>query len=175
MSGALGSLKLLGAGMILLGSVGAGLRLCAERRGQILLLRDLAEAMSLLQGELELRAAPMRELLLLPAGLRGDTGVFFRNLLSALDRLGEESFAEIWARELTRCFPCLTRFLLDELRSLGSVLGRMDREAELRALSACRAVLEDGARREQSLYPAQRRLLLGLSVSSGFLSIILLC
>lgn len=139
------------------------------------LLRDLLECLELLQGELELRAAPIPELLqALAEKSSGETACFLRRVCGSMERLGEERFSGIWSKEAEACLTSIGQEEKDELVRLGGVLGSLDLEAQLRALRFCSGFLREKLEEQIRAYPVRRRLTLGLSACAASLAIVLI-
>lgn len=168
-------MKLVGALLILYASLSLGLRICAEQKKVLALLRELLSMLEQLQGELELRSAPLPDLFAsVGKCVQGEAGAFLRGVAEHMDQLGEESFCEIWSGEVRRFLRSLPAAEREELLRLGLVLGRMDLEAELRALARCRSSLDRSLLGLRQQLPAKRRLALGLSAAAGLLTVILM-
>ena len=88
--------------------------------------------------------------------------------------LGERSFDEIWDKALAGTDPWQEETVQNELRKLGSVLGRFDLETQLRALDACILLLRQQWERERNAYPEERRVWIGLTAGLSALLVILL-
>lgn len=169
------AVKVLGAILVLSGSALFGFRICSADRDRLNLLRELIYALEQLQGELELRCAPFPDLFLsVSKRAQGKACGFLRDVTEKMKRLGEESFAEIWSRQVQRAFPALSEEERDELSRLGMTLGKMDLEAELRALAGCRAYLGLRLSDLQEQLPGRKRLILGLSAAAGLVTVILM-
>lgn len=167
-------MRVLGILLVILGAVLAGEALCRERKRRQRQLRDLIQGLNLMLGELQLHASPLDELLSLAEGPAGEAGCFFAAVGDSMERLGEESFSEIWRRAAENRLPGLNAASRDELARLGVILGRMDLEAETEAVAACRDALLSQLAAERAELPGFRRLSLGLSVCVGALLAILL-
>lgn len=167
-------MKWLGAFLVLAASWGIGNRLCAGKKRQALLLRDLLDCLERLRGELELRSAPLPELLQsIEEKSAGETARFLHRVRDSLERLGEEPFAKIWRQAAEDCLPSLAREETEELVRLGAVLGSLDLEAQLRALRFCVGFLRGRLEEQLRAYPVRRRLTLGLCICAAALAIIL--
>ena len=167
-------MKALGVLLVLFGAVQMGESLCRERKRRQRQLRDLIQGLNLVLGELRMHASPLVELLSLAEGAAGDAGCFFAAVRDRMERLGEESFSEIWRREAETRLPGLNASSRDELVRLGVILGRMDLEAETEAVAACRDALRSRLDAEREELHGFRRLALGLSACCGALLAILL-
>ncbi len=167
-------MKGLGAVLLILGAFLLGTRLCRERKRHEALLGELVQALTSMKGELQLRSAPLSELLDRPGGAKGEAAAFFAAVRAALPQLGEKSFAQLWQQELGCCLPDLDREEKEELERLGQILGRMDLEAEVQALSACLTYLSERLAEERRKAPNDRRVSLGLCLCGGLLLVIVL-
>ena len=102
-------MKVLGAILVLSGSVLFGFRICSADKDRLNLLRELIHALEQLQGELELRCAPFPDLFLsVSKRAQGKACGFLRDVTEEMNKLGEESFAEIWSRQVQCAFTALS-------------------------------------------------------------------
>ena len=168
-------MKSMGAVLVLLGTWGMGVSLCRERKRREHLLRDLIQGLTLMLGELQTHASPLGELLYHVSGNAGEASAFFLSVVRGMERLGDESFAEIWQREAEEKLSSLRPSWLDELRRLGVILGRVDLENEREALAACRNDLTTKLEAERAEALGLQRLRIGLWGCAGALLVILLC
>ena len=167
-------MKWLGTLLVLASALAFGNRFCAEKKRHMHLLRDLLESLELLQGELELRSAPIPELLhSLSEKASDDAGLFLGQVCEGFSRLGEDSFARIWSEAAASSLTLLLPGERDELVRLGAVLGSLDLEAQLRSLRFSSGFLRARLEEERKTYPVKRRLTLGLCASAAALTIIL--
>ncbi len=169
-------MKWMGALLILAAAGLAALRLLQDKKSSLEGCRSLASALRLLRGELEARSLPLGEAL---AHAENKTGGLGRKLMigvsERLPELGEVSFQQIWNEALDSSCRILDPGALEELRSLGPVLGSFDLDMQLRSLEAVISYLEVLWEQQRSGYPAQRRLLLSVYLAmSCFLVILLL-
>ncbi|MBR3473928.1 MAG: stage III sporulation protein AB [Oscillospiraceae bacterium] len=168
-------IKCLGAILILTSSLWLGKDVCAEKKRRAGLLRDLMECLDLLRGELELRAAPIPDLLLsLSEKNGGEIACFLRRVCSGMERIGEVSFSLIWRQAGESCLFYLQREEKEEIFRLGSVLGSLDLDAQLRALRYCCGFLQARLEEERRAYPVRRRLTLGLCACGAVLAIVMI-
>lgn len=146
-----------------------------EKKERLRCLRDICLALQLLRGEMECRSAPFSETIevLLPQ-LKGAGKSLFLFLSQSLSCLGEASFSELWEQAAAQSCQVLREEERQQLSRLGLVLGRYELEAQLRELAACHALLQSREREAAENYPVQRRLQLGLALSSGAVLAILL-
>ena len=141
---------------------------CKKREAEA--LASFCAMLEQLGGLLGSEAAPMPELigaLILRSG--GCASVFLQTLADSMDRLGERSFFELWNHALDAAPVALEPEDRNTLEELGSVLGRYELEAQLRAVESCRAVF---CRRLDALrleLPQVKRLTLGLSLAASAL------
>ena len=150
-------------------------QICQGKRLRIRELRGLIECLEHMLGELELRGASTPELLGRMCELsEGETGVFFHRLKEAMSRLGEESFSLLWRETAAQALRFLSPGELDEMIRAGAVLGRLDLEAQLRALRFLRGVLQNAMEDEQRSFPLRRKLLYGLCACGGLFLIVLI-
>ena len=168
-------MKLLGAGIVLLAALGIGLLLRQERRRHLASLRELVEALRLMEGELGLRRAPMAELLTTVAEQSEPGAALFCRCLSlSLTRLGEQSFASLWRECVDRCLPELAEAERQELRQLGQILGRFELSRQLGGLESCRMRLQLRLEQEEARYLREKKLLLALPLSFACLLVLLI-
>ncbi len=168
-------LKLLGAGLLMGGGLALGLRAAKELDGRIRALDAWVSALGLLEGELAFRLPAMPELLhMLSRRAASPANRVFEAAERGMDRLGEESFEDIWASALTGCAGGLGEEDVDVLCRLGTVLGRYSWEDQRQALEAVRAGLAARAAqvREELRQKGRAYGTLGLTLGT-FLTILL--
>lgn len=157
-------MKVLGALMLFLGALAAGLCAAARLRGRARQLRELERTMALagyaigrfrlstpaLAGELA-RSAP------------GMGAVLFARLAAALETQGERSLEELWqeAANGADCAaqPCLLAF--------GAVLGRYGAEEQARAAEHCRQELDALAAQAAENAARSGRVYVALAAAAG--------
>ena len=163
-------MNILGAALILLGSLAAAGRLIGEQRKRLCALRAVSAALERLRAELSLRAAGLPELTeLLAESSDGAAGRFFSALRETLPRLGEHSFSELWAGCVSHALPELSDEERAALRRLGETLGRYELSEQLTALERCRGILTENADALAAALPEKRRLAFGLLGAAGAL------
>ncbi len=148
----------------------AGAGIVQEKRTRIQTLRELCAALEIMQGELSLKDSSLPELCrTLSIHGTGKAKLLFTALLELLPLLGECSFSALWDRAVLCCKNDLNASEREALRSLGLVLGRYDTQTQIRQLRACAALLNHSMVAGEQRFPAERKLLLGLSASAGMM------
>lgn len=167
-------MKMIGAVMILAAAALIGFSLLREKRERLLGIRSLAMALGRLRGELSTRASPLAEGIEKASSSSNGMG---KNLMCCVSKrlhdLGERSFSELWNAALLESCGRLEKHDLEELKDLGAVLGRFDLELQLRALDGCISFLEDRWEKGSAAYPADRRLLLSVTLAMSSVLVIL--
>lgn len=131
-------IRLLGAGLLLLGGLALGLIPVRELSRRAKTLRIWGEALLLLEGELAFSLPAMPQLLdTLSVKTIFPAGETFVQVRKGLEKLGEKSFSQIWAQAVTANAGLQGEDLAPLLR-LGEVLGRYDREERGRAMESAR-------------------------------------
>lgn len=146
-----------------------------EKRHRLDALREICFALELMKDELSCRSAPFPELFaeLIPH-LSGAGKSLFQAVDRQLPDLGEQDFAALWAEAVEQSGPSLQRVERGSLDRLGLVLGRYELPVQIRELDACLLFLRNRESEAAGQYPVQRRLGLGLALSSGAILAILL-
>ena len=134
----------------------------------------MAAGLALREGELELDAPPLPQLLERCARRAGgQAGVFFARCAGGMDRLEEVPFPEVWRRGAEDCGE-LSRACRETLLPLGGLLGRRESRAQAEAVAQVRRRLEEVAAQEQEESRRQGRVLQALGLSGGAFLVILL-
>jgi stage III sporulation protein AB len=165
------------AGLLLLfaSCLSFGLNLVGEKRRRVAALKELCEALEIMQGELSAHATPIPSLCaMLAERTRGCAAALFKALSERLEDLGEKDFSVLWCEAGEESCALLSEEDRGLLKELGMVLGRYDLDTQLMELQRCAHSLQDRLEREKRLLPGRRRLILGLSASFGALLVILL-
>ena len=162
-------LRAAGAFLLTAGSTAAGLSSALRLRRKAAALRELEDALRLMEGEISTTAAPLPEICERLGRLHGTGGSFFRAVSEELGALGERPAAELWARAAEKC-----RGIPPEIGEMGIWIGRYDRERELRALEDTRQRLR--ALREETEEKSTRefRTRTAIGFASGAAAAILL-
>lgn len=168
-------MRLLGALLLPAASVLAVCISLGEKRERLRCLRDVCDALKLLRGELASCPAAFSDMIhRLAPSLSGAGRDLFLMFYEWLPRLGDLSLAQIWGQAVEKTCAPLQEEEKQRLLSLGQVLGRYELSVQLRELGACITVLESRECEAARLFPAQRRLQMGLALSSGAILAILL-
>lgn len=168
-------MRILGACLLMAAFLFAGVVMIQEKRRRIRTLRELCSALEIMQGELSLRECALPELCCtLSRHGTGKAKSLFSSLHDLLPLLGEFPFSALWNKALLCCCNDLNASENDAMISLGLVLGRYDTHTQLRRLRACGALLNQSITAEEQRFPAERKLLLGLSASAGAILAVLL-
>jgi len=168
-------MRFIGASLLIAASILSGACAVRMKKRRLCTLRELCEALEIMQGELSLHNSSLPEMFrLLSIHGTGKAGEIFSLLLEQLPLLGECSFSYIWDKALYCCRDELNPSERETLKSLGFYLGRYDTETQIRQLRACLTVLQTNLAEEEKSFPTERKLLLGLSASAGAMIAILL-
>ena len=166
--------RLIGAALVAAGGGWMGIQAAAGLRRRARALRQMAAGLALLEGELELDAPPLPQLMARGAGLgQGPAKELFQSCVQGLDHLDLEGFAPLWRRLAGG---------LDELGSegqavlapLGDALGRYDLQRQQDALGAVRRRLEELAGAQEADSRRQGRVYQVLGLSGGAFLVTLL-
>ena len=169
-------LRLLGAALVVGGGAWAGLGAVGELERRTRDLDAWCDALERMESELSFRLSAMPELTeRLSHSVRPPVKEVFLDLRGDLNRLGEISFEELW-REAVAAHPgALGGEELDELKTLGSVLGRYGWAEQCRSLESARQTLAGRAAQAREELRQKGKVYAALGVSLGaFLTILLL-
>ena len=164
--------KLLGAALLTAGGVWLGLCRVWKLGRRMEALRALIGLLGRWERELGERQPPMEELLRAGAEHPGPLRPCLTACLSGLDRLGETSFAAVWA-ESFRDLP-LGAEEWETVAELGEVLGRYGPERQAAALRRGAEELEEALKRAREDRRREGKLSLVLGGSAGLLGAIVL-
>lgn len=166
--------RLIGAVLVAAGAAWMGFQAAGGLRGQVRELRQMAGGLALLEGELELNAPPLSQLLARGAACsEGAAREVFQGCAAGLDRLDREGFASLWRRQValrTELGPEGQAALVP----LGDMLGRYGEERQRECLSAVRRRLEETADRLEAEGRSRVRVYEALGLSGGAFLVILL-
>ena len=162
-------LRAVGALLLTAGATTAGFSSALRLRREAGTLRELEEALRLMEGEITATSASIPEICGKLGKLGGAGGRFFRTVAGELQNIGEASASELWARAAEN-FPDMPR----EVREMGLWIGRYDKETELEALESTRRRLREltTAAEEKSAREFRARTAIGFA--SGAAAAILL-
>lgn len=155
------------------GAIGV-MRIFAER-GRIELLTSLCDAFTFMKAELSAHLTALPELAkMLSQRGKGDAADFFSALDARMNALGKCCFDEIWRESATETLCLLKEDELQEVLSVGAVLGRGELEMQLNAIDRCVSSLYAALKRARTQHPQQRKLTLGVSLAAGTLIVVML-
>ena len=166
---------LLGACFLAAGCGWLGIRAAEGLRRRCRSLRQMAQALALVEREMELSSPPLQQLL---EGVARRSAGPAKGLMAAcaegLDHLDQETFSGLWRRQV-RGLEELGKEGQAVLEPLGDVLGRYDNRAQKEETAAARQNLERLACRLEEERRRQGRVYQVLGLSAGaFLAILLL-
>ena len=167
---------MLGALLLTAGGLWLGMLKSAGQYRRVNALLRLSAAMEMMRGEIALNLTPVPELMeLISRSFDGPVGEFFRNTSELMPELGKESLSELWSRAVdeTADLP-LNRGERDELRLLGSVLGRFDAGEQERVLLLAADKFAGLASRAGEKAAQERKLCAGVGASAGLMLAIML-
>ena len=135
----------------------------------------MADMLTLMRSELEVRRTPLPELAeVMKTSCTGCGAHFARLLARGLSDIGERSFPELWSESACLSFPHLPA---DERRSfdlLGSVLGRYELCTQLAVLDRCAEELRITDRRLREKISLRGKTSAGLFCAGSLLLILVL-
>mgnify|MGYP001060410463 CR=1 FL=1 len=164
--------RLMGAVLIAAGCAVLGFRAAAGLQAQVRAVRQMAGGLALLEGELELSAPPLSQLMARGAA-RSQARALFQDCARGLTRLDREDFPSLW-RRLTAERTELGAEGQAVLLPLGETLGRCGADRQLEALSSARRRLEALSARLEADSRRQGRVYQVLGLSGGAFLVILL-
>lgn len=169
-------LRLLGAALVVGGGAWAGLNAAGELSRRVKAMEAWRDALALMANELSFRLSAMPELTQrLSQNAREPARGTFLALRTGLERLGENSLEELWRGALTAHPGALGREELDELKSLGAVLGRYGWADQCRDLERVRSILAERSARAREELRQKGKAYAAMGVALGaFLTILLL-
>ena len=166
-------MHILGAFMTAAACLGLGLACVQTKKLRIETLGGLCTALELVRAELETRLMSLPELCsYLFKHLSGPAADFIRELGKSMELLGEREFSALWQSAAENNLKGLTEAELDEMKNIGTVLGRCELSEQTSALSAGLDFLRTGLEEARAAYPAERRLGIGVGLSSAALLIL---
>ena len=166
--------RLMGAVLIAVGCAVLGFRAAAGLQAQVRAVGQMAGGLALLEGELELSAPPLSQLMARGAARsQGPARARFQDCARGLTRLDREDFPSLW-RRLTAERTELGAEGQAVLLPLGETLGRCGADRQLEALSSARRRLEALSARLEADSRRQGRVYQALGLSGGAFLVILL-
>lgn len=132
-------LKLIGAVLLLSGSVGLGVSSVRNLERRVKTLRSMSTALELMKCELDFRAPPMRELFGAAAkGTSEPASSFFYTCAEKTKQMEGRPLAELWRQCMEERLTALTDAEAECLMSVGTVLGRYDVQSQQCVLTQTR-------------------------------------
>lgn len=169
-------LKALGALCVAAGAVASAFSMVSGLSRRAKALQHIVAALDIMQAEIGERLTPLPELVeLLSKRAGGAAALFFTRVSGKMDTLGDRSFLMIWTEALGLTPELqLTDTEAELMLELGSVLGRYDAEAQVKAISYTRRRL-DSCLQQAEIERSERGRVCGvLSVAAGLALIIIL-
>ncbi len=167
-------LHLFGAVLLAAGCGWLGFQAAEGLRQKSRSLRQTAQALALVERELELGAPPLPQLLERVARRSaGPAQVLLEACGQGLSRLDREEFSALWRRQVKKLEE-LGEEGQDALAPLGDILGRYEGQAQRDAAAAVRRSLEEQASRWEEESRSQGRVYQALGLSGGAFLVILL-
>ncbi len=168
-------MKVFGALMILTGSLSLSFGMCRRRRQRMKLLRDLAQALLYMEGELEGSLAPLPQLMnRLSADICRDSRPFFSVVAERLAFLGDEAFSALWSKAAEQTLKELSPREREAVQALGESLGRYPLPMQLNTIARCREFLLESEKAARQRYMDERRLIWGVPAAAALLLWIIL-
>ncbi len=166
-------MRALGAVLILAASLLLATLWQLGKKRRLACLTSLLSALHRLEAELSGRNA-LPALAASLAAEDGEAGAFFSSLSNKLKDLGERSFCLLWAEAAEEALVSLTAAEKRSIIELGAVLGRRPLDMQLLSVSRCRSLFEEQLERTRLSLSSDARMVLGLSLSSGLMLLIVL-
>lgn len=126
--------SVIGALMVITGTVGLSWRAVARLGERAELLRGLQGAMAYLEEEMSFRFTPLPKLFKQLSGRQGAAGGFFRGVLRELEREDTATLRSSWMKVVGEELPLLKEEERQTLEELGEVLGQYDAQTQAQAL-----------------------------------------
>ena len=168
-------MKVIGAALVFVSFMTFGIARIYSIKKRIDTVSSLVSALELMEGELETSLCSLEELLFrLSLCSEASVKVFFSEVHSSMDRLGAESFGEIWAFAAKSNFAFLSDDLMAELIRLGYKLGKFELDRQLSAIEACRCAFCKVGDRERYAFTENKKMSLAIPAVSAVFLIILM-
>lgn len=168
-------MKAFGLSLIAFAAVSSALAWQTEKRRYIRRMRDLAQFLSLMQGELATYGLPLPELLetLIPR-VPESVGCFAQSLLQALPLLASAGFSSLWKRCAATSFPDAGAMEKSVLETVGQTLGRYDLPRQCQVLEESATLLQKEAESQEQALHRNCGLAWGLALTAGAMLAIVL-
>ena len=170
-------LKLAGACLILCSAAGIGASYSGDLKRRVRELRVIKQMMYMLQGEIRYAHLPLPEAFThVSVRLPAPFGLFLSGIADELKKADGRTLSELWkAEEQTYIKKLhLTRTDLEQLETLGEVLGYLDTEMQLAAIRLYLEQLEQSLAEAQEQMGSRQRLYQSLGIAGGVVLVILL-
>ena len=148
-------LKMTGGAMVFAGGSGFGLWLAGKRKRRIEILRELAQVLILLYGEVEYAAVDMVEIFQKLSGKTCYFRGFFGNMYEGLLRAEDREDVMLW-------------------REIGMHLGTLDRQTQLQTLHVLQDRLGRSIQDAETEYQSQAKVYRLVGITGGIFTAILL-
>ena len=168
-------LKMIGAVLLLMGTIGLGLAAVRRLERRVTALRSLSHALEQLEWELDFHLPPMKELILETSRRSSPPASdFFRACAEGMDGLEGQPLSGLWRQAALTELPALKKSDLETLLSVGEVLGRYDGESQRLTISAARERLGGFLTEAAEERRRQGRVYGALGAAAGAFRVILL-
>ena len=164
-------IKWCGGILIMLGSICVGIWFRLQYLQRLHTLREMQRGVSLLKGEIEYGRTPLPEACLsVSLRIRGSGQIFFR-LMSERLKKGGGTVEEIWRHTMKHAFEHhqLGQRDYEELVRLGTTLGYLDVDLQVRTMELCMKRLEESISAYEKERKNQTRLYPLVGTFFGFL------
>ena len=169
-------LKMTGGAMVFAGGSGFGLWLAGKRKRRIEILRELAQVLILLYGEVEYAAVDMVEIFQKLSGKTCYFRGFFGNMYEGLLRAEDVSLQELWENGIMadKTAGMLDREDVMLWREIGMHLGTLDRQTQLQTLHVLQDRLGRSIQDAETEYQSQAKVYRLVGITGGIFTAILL-
>lgn len=169
-------LKLFGTCFLLLGGIWFGVSSAGRLSGRVKQLRSMISAFALLEWELDYNLASVKELMLKTAEKSGEPSAsFLRECAEEFTRQEGHELSKIWNKTAKTNLSCLNHYDLEEICSVGAVLGRYDEESQKKSLRCAREKLMLQMKEAEENQKNMSRVYGAVGIAGGaFLALILL-
>lgn len=166
-------MRYVGSFFIIFACLGMGISYATQKRKRMETLIGMCAALELMKGEIQTKLSSLPELSLTIARRSGAPAAeFFTQLYRSLENLGEDGFADIWKRTAEKTLCSLDAGELEEINSLGNIIGRCELDMQTEAIAYCLSFLKNELQNARLQYPSERKLGIGLGAASAALLLI---
>lgn len=167
-------MRIMGAVLVAAVCAWLGFQAADGLRRRLQAMKQMVQALGLLERELDLGAPPLPQLLERVAGLSaGSARRFLEGCQQDLSRLDTQEFSSLWSAQVEHQAE-LGQEGQAILTSLGAILGRYDAQAQREAVAAARRHLEELVSQGEQERRRQGRVYQVLGLSGGAFLVILL-